>query len=653
MNLHRFTESSSEFKQKRLIFQDATGTIEHAPSAPDTKSQLRVLSLSIIMAMKYGGKYELGDFKNWPKERQENHYRNLAQTMPKSFNEELFFSAKNPFLRDLEVNVGLYTPDGMNTDDIVEAIVEKDGTAKINFEHGRTQEWVRFEPQHTVIQAIKWMEEQLKSEPNPTEEQVKTIVGTIRQLKEHEGESATDLIDDEASPPKLEQHKVGNALAKYVTQQHPGDLLLWKILAVSSVDRDTLGKAKLEDIRQKNQLLVEGKAENGEQKKSFLVEETARRMQAYCEEMADGWFKLNYSRVGGDLHLDNVGLGDILLDPDIEEVEIKTKSGKIFTAHRGIVESGKHKGRQAFIADGKPYVDTYDGDMFRIKSTTPLETPAYIQKAEAEQKARETRPVTISTKTETGKGRSKVEQEINENPITYKSLETQIKGSNLTVKMIKDAETEAAGPTEGPSKEKAFEQVLNRPNFMAVVNYAAKQVGVPPWIILAVMFRESRFNYLVQNKEDEEERGIGQFKKSAWISTRGDESFISTMEQVINEDPRKMERQRSILADTLAIAITIKRALKAGGNEGVSYLTHLDPEQLEKIRWFYHVPSYFKCIQKNGQGYSAAFYEKAKAFLAKTQSRENAGKYGYKNFADNALEIETAWKAKFKTDSST
>lgn len=646
MILHRFTESSSEFKQKRLIFQDATGTIEHAPSAPDTKSQLRVLSLSIIMAMKNGGKYELGDFKNWPKEKQEDHYRKLAQTMPKSFNEELFFSAKNPFLRDLELNVGLYVPDGMNTDDLVAVETEPDGSTNVNFKKGQAQEWVRFEPQHVVIKAIKWMEEQLKNEPNPTKDQVETIVGTIRQLKKSEGQSATDLIENPSSPEKPEDHT--EIHKKHANFHETTYKTAEKIEAMITGDRGTLKEAKLEVIRQKGQLLVKEEAKTDEQKRSYLVEETARRIRAYCDKMPDGWFKLNYSRVGGDLHLDNVGLGDILLDPDIEEVEIKTKSGKIFTAHRGIVESGQHKGRQAFIADGKPYVDTYDGDMFRIKSKASLDTPAYIEKANTEQKVREVHPVTISS----GKtpGRSKVEQEINENPITYKSPETQIKGSNLTVKVIKDAEKEAAGPTEGPSKEKAFEQVLNRPNFMAVVNYAAQQVGVPPWIILAVMFRESRFNYLVQNKEGEEERGIGQFKKSAWINTRGDESFISTMEQVINEDPRKMERQRSILADTLAIAITIKRALKAGGNEGVSYLTHLDQEQLEKIRWFYHVPSYFKCIQKDGQGYSAAFYEKAKAFLAKTQSRENAGKYGYKNFADNALEIETAWKAKFKTD---
>lgn len=652
MQIKRFTESFSEFKQKRLIFQDTTGTIEHASSGPDTKSQLRVLSLSIIMAMKNGGTYIQENFANWSSEKKDEHYRKLAQTMPKNFNEDLFFSAKNPYLQELENNVSLYVPAGMSTDDVVEADINPEGRASVNFKHDKYQQWVKFASDHILMKTIRWMQEQLKNEPNPTKDQVETIVGTMQHLRTLEGQTVTSLLNDEENPDDEKAPEKTEAPSAIHTRHADFHETTYKtpekVTEIITKDRGTLGKSSIEDIRQKSQLLVDGKAENNDQKKSFVVEETARRLRAYCDKGPNGWFVLNYSRVGGDAHEENIGLGDILLDPDITEIEVKKKSGKVYQSHRGIVESGPHKGRIGFIADGKPYVDTYDGDMFKIKSTNSYTVDEYVKKADEEQKTRSERPVTISTNT--SGGRAKIEQELREEPITYKTSDTTIKDSSLTVKMIQDAEQEAAGPTAGPTREKAFEQVLNRPNFMAVVNYAAKYVGVPPWIILATMFHEARFNFLVKNKEGDEERGIGQFKKAAWISTRSDAGFISTMEQVINEDPRKMERQKSILADTLAIAISIKRALKAGGNEDVSHLTHLDQEQLEKIRWFYHVPSYFRCIQKNGQGYSAAFYEKAKAFLAKTQSRENAGKYGYKSFADTALEFEKLWRAKFKID---
>lgn len=652
MKLHWLTESFSEFKQKRLIFQDTSGTIEHAPSAPNTKSQLRVLSLSIIMAMKNGGTYSQENFTNWSSEKKDEHYRKLAQTMPKNFNEDLFFSAKNPYLQELESNISLYVPTGMSTDDVTEADINPEGRASVKFKHDKSEQWIKFESDHILMKAIKWTQDQLKEAPNPTKDQVETIVGTMQHLRTLEGQTVISLLNDEENPDgekAPEKPETPSAIhtrhADFheTTYKTPG-----KVAEVITNDRGTLGKASIEDIRQKSQLLVNGKTENNDQKKSFVVEETARRLRAYCDKGPNGWFVLNYSRVGGDAHQENIGLGDILLDPDITEIEVKKKSGKVYQAHRGIVESGPHKGRIGFIADGKPYVDTYDGDMFKIKSTNSYTVDEYVKKADEEQKTRAERPVTIST--DTSSGRAKIEQELREEPITYKSPDTTIKDSDLTVKMIQEAEKEAQGPTAGPTKEKAFEQVLNRANFMAVVNYAAKYVGVPPWIILATMFHEARFNFLVKNKEGDEERGIGQFKKAAWISTRSDAGFISTMEQVINEDPRKMERQKSILADTLAIAISIKRALKEGGSDNVSYQTSLSQEQLEKIRWFYHVPSYFRCIRKEGQGYSPEFYEKAKAFLAKTQSRENAGKYGYKNFADTSLQLEALWKTKFKTD---
>ncbi|MBI4235331.1 hypothetical protein HY604_03465 [Candidatus Peregrinibacteria bacterium] len=652
MELKQFAQKSLGFKQNRLVFQDAGPGIERAPSAPDTKSQLRVLSLSIIMAMKNGGNYTLEKFENWSQEKQDEHYRKLAGTMPQNFKEELFFSSRNPYLQELESNVILFAPAGMTTDDIANVETQPDGSANVNFKNAKQDQWIKFEAQHTVIKAIKWMEDQLKNEPNPTKEQVEVVVGTIRQLKKHEGKVVDELFKDEEEPEKEtgpikpEEHAaIHKEHAKFheTTYKTPE-----KVTEVITKDRETLSKANVKDIRQKNQLLVEGKAETNDQKRSYLKEETARRLRAYCDIMQNGWFKLDYSRVGGNLHQQNIGLGDLLLDPDIDAVEIRTRKGKIIHAHRGIVESGKYKGRIGFLDDKtNAYADTYDNDLFRIKSETSAKTEDYIQKIENESKARETHEVTIETGTG-ARSRGNIEQEIKDSPITYKAADTKINGSNLTVGMIQEAEKEAATGTHASTKTKAMDEVLERNNFMEVVNYAAKHVGVPPWVILSTMFHEARFNYNVKNKEGDEERGIGQFKKAAWISTRADESFISTMEQAINEDSRTMERQRSLLADTMAVAITIKRALTASGDPAeFSYSTDLTSAQLEKIRWFYHVPSYFRCIQKEGRGYSAQFYEKAKAFLRKTQARENHGDYGYKDFADTALLIRDKWRAKF------
>ncbi len=162
-------------------------------------------------------------------------------------------------------------------------------------------------------------------------------------------------------------------------------------------DIETLGEASIEDIRYNTQLLFEGEANIDEEHMICLKKETFRRLKAYTSSYDNEWYTLDYMSVGGFEQEMGIGLGDILLDPDIERILVVKEGEPPILAHRGTADHGDHQGRQGFIDENGEYVKTFTGDTFRILSdVNPLMEnnygrylTEYLEKAKQEDEVRQ------------------------------------------------------------------------------------------------------------------------------------------------------------------------------------------------------------------------------------------------------------------------
>lgn len=166
-------------------------------------------------------------------------------------------------------------------------------------------------------------------------------------------------------------------------------------------DREKLKASDIKSIRF-NTRFLKPKAEKEDESTQVLgvKEETQKRIKAYTDKANKDWYTLNYERLGSDKkgisHEMNIGLGDILLDPDIKEILVKKADGSIRKAHRGVVPvRGNHAGRQAFLDENNNYVVTHTGDNFKILSNeeTNIKDPKalkkYLNEFSEEEKVRE------------------------------------------------------------------------------------------------------------------------------------------------------------------------------------------------------------------------------------------------------------------------
>jgi lysophospholipase L1-like esterase len=147
-----------------------------------------------------------------------------------------------------------------------------------------------------------------------------------------------------------------------------------------TADREKAGKTTVRGVRFNHRLLVpiEG-VEEKESRIKNLKEETARRIAVYSNPGNNDWHALNYTDIGGHEHLYGIGLGDILLDPDIQEIWVE-KNGKVLKGTRGKTSSG----RNAFLDENGKYIATYDGDKFKIITEKKLTPEKYIQTLDKE-----------------------------------------------------------------------------------------------------------------------------------------------------------------------------------------------------------------------------------------------------------------------------
>jgi len=156
--------------------------------------------------------------------------------------------------------------------------------------------------------------------------------------------------------------------------------VLKKVEAISEEavqkDRTDLAKASLEDLRFKETILeTEVDAKEKLKRAKSVREETIRRIKAYASECTDQWFTLNYSKLdelaAGQTSMSHeldIGLGEILRDPDIEKVLVQTSYGTTIEATRGWGTTSSGETRYGFKDENGNYVSTLTGDKFKILS---------------------------------------------------------------------------------------------------------------------------------------------------------------------------------------------------------------------------------------------------------------------------------------------
>lgn len=233
---------------------------------------------------------------------------------------------------------------------------------------------------------------------HPTSQAYK-VMGEILASKTFEGKFAPKA--EEKNEDKLEKENPAKAVhTKYLGK-------IKEIKEKDALDDETAIKGStILDLRKNASLLSKAEGKDGE-RVANLKEETTRRIKAYTSDQTEEWYTLNYTKFGkdktGKSHELNVGLGDILLDTDIQEILVK-RGNEVIKGTRAIVKGGKHAGRVGFVDNQGEYIATLTGDQFRILSDAeidpskpdPVKIQEYIKKVEPEDKARENAQVIIS-----------------------------------------------------------------------------------------------------------------------------------------------------------------------------------------------------------------------------------------------------------------
>ena len=409
----------------------------------------------------------------------------------------------------------------------------------------------------------------------------------------------------------------------------------------AQADVATLKGETVEEIRYNSRLLKKKEGdETPEAQVANLEEETARRIKAYTSGSGDGWFKLNYAKFGADKHgLTHelyVGLGDILLDPDIKDVSID-QDGRIIKAHRGIVSSGKHAGRVAFLNDKNDYVATYTGDKFKILSSDQMAQVEYGTKVQEEDIARAKNRDVFKD--------SVVKFAVSENPVTMKpDVKLQgaykVDGNDVSVEVtnttIDAAAAECADKTE-------ISEAVKRENLMKVLHYIAAKADVPASAMLAILHRENGVQFPGGIGDKGQAVGMGQFHLESWSDQKKDKVFRELVGQVITEDPGEAGRGVNIFVDLVGVAVCLK---KAGGVFGIDVHSGTDITELEGkitapdgtemsalswMRMYYHVPGYahvYASFIKKGESGLSERYKRllpeAHAWLGEHKDEYNA-----------------------------
>lgn len=465
--------------------------------------------------------------------------------------------------------------------------------------------------------------------PNSGKDGVDTTAGQKTDLS---GKPADALIANSPAPDAGRVHEEFVGKTKEVIE------------ATAKADMDVLtGKSPeaytIEDIRYNSRLLNKKQGEEKpEDEIANLKDETARRMKAYSASTGDGWFKLNYANLGSDKlgmsHELYVGLGDILLDIDIQNILVEI-DGRIVKAHRGIASDGSHSGRVCFLDENNEYVATHTGDRFRIVSNENIPVSDYSSKYKEENEKRvagrasfkaSTTDLYVAEKDFTLKEGIDLKE-------TYKDADDKEVTVGITNEIIEGAAAECA---KSSSIEKAAER---RKNLMKVLNYIAHKVGVPASAMLAVIYHECGIRFPANIGDGGKAVGMGQIHPAGWATVKKNPKFSELVGPVILE----AGRNKNIFVDLVGVAIFMKNGIETFGfniddKSSVQYLTEemvtapdgIAMSRMSWIRMFYHVPSYARdyamaikagSIDALKPSYKERLLAKSQPWLKKNMSR--------------------------------
>ncbi len=436
-------------------------------------------------------------------------------------------------------------------------------------------------------------------------------------FKETPGESTSEPRDTKetapATPPP-ERGELAHTEAEEISDSPAGKihgvyLEKTKEIPTDTVenDRKTLRASTIAEIRGTARLLkAPTKNESEKDQALSLKDETKRRIKTYTSDQNGDWYTLDYEQMGSDSnglsHEMNVGIGDILVDPDVQEILVK-KGTKIIKAHRGITKDDRGMDRVCFMDKNNRYIATFSNDQFKILSNDEsnfddeTSLKAYLGRSNEEAIKRQSHKEEFDNYLKDNLSSSE--------PISYKK---DIKEEEIDEATIKAAEAEC---TKGTSNAA---ELLNRRNFLKIVSYVADKVGVPAQAILAVGTIETHNSFSPTLYGDSGAAlGMGQFHLPAWESVRKTPVFKDIAEKFTDADPSKIKRASSIIMDIAGIAILLKKGAKNFGYE-IDANTNLTEDQLVHMRFYYHVPGYAMSLASSHPSQKALdFFESRKA----------------------------------------
>lgn len=278
---------------------------------------------------------------------------------------------------------------------------------------------------------------------------------------------------------------------------------------------ETLRDSSIEDIRYNSLLLSSQPEESPEDQILSTKKETERRIEAYTTgKDSDGWYTLNYAQYGNDSkgfsHERFVGLGDIITDPDIQLVEVQKRDGTIIKGKRGVVPSGRQRGRIGYLDENDKYIATFTGDKFRIvqeKTTNPEDEKSkkdYLTRLQKESDARVAHRKRF----------------ISEGQIHSTFNEEMYSEEILKDKIPETAEKEVHVPSEKEIIER-IDHNLIIPQGKKLIAYSKKvcqELGVPVTVVWSIFHRESYYDPFARYRgpKTSSATGMGQFLKGTW-----------------------------------------------------------------------------------------------------------------------------------------
>lgn len=210
-----------------------------------------------------------------------------------------------------------------------------------------------------------------------------------------------------------------------------------KAQSTTAEDRQAFTTLDSESIRRGKLILI--KESTDKDLIPNIKTETARRIGVFTEGQEDESYQknklytLNYQRVKEEFET-SIGLGEILLDPDIKTIKV-LQNGETIIATRGKVQHGRHAGRIGFTKPDGSYLATFTGDKFVILDNNGIlptsseeEKRNYIERFKKEQNEREEF--------------NKTSEFSNTKSDTYSSIETQnasaLEGNEINIDNIKE-----------------------------------------------------------------------------------------------------------------------------------------------------------------------------------------------------------------------